>query len=222
MLMRFDPLRDVDRLAQLLAQPAAVARTAAMPMDAYRDGNRFVINFDLPGVDPEAIELTVDRDSLTVRAERQWKPAEGQEVIIAERPQGVFSRQIFLSTNLDGDAMQASYDRGVLTLTIPLSERARPRRIEIARNDDRGTSGTDTTDTTDTSAADSGGPGADSGGTTSQPARSGADSGGTARRSRDQAGSDGTTGQPARSGTGSGGSTGQPAMSGTEQTGSGG
>jgi HSP20 family protein len=167
MLMRFDPVRDVDRLAQLLAQPAAVARTAAMPMDAYRDGNRFVINFDLPGVDPEAIELTVDRDSLTVRTERQWKPAEGQEVIIAERPQGVFSRQIFLSTNLDGDAMQASYDRGVLTLTIPLSEQARPRRIAIARNDDRGTSATDGS----TGSAD----GADSGGTTSQPAMSSAE-----------------------------------------------
>jgi HSP20 family protein len=140
MLIRFDPLRDMDRLAHLLAPPTAMARPAtAMPMDAYRDGDRLVIRFDLPGVNREQIELTVDRDSLTVRAERQWKPTEGQEIIVAERPQGTFSRQLILGANLDGDALQASYEQGVLTLTIPLSERVRPRKIEIASGNGRGT-----------------------------------------------------------------------------------
>jgi HSP20 family protein len=156
MLMRFDPLRDVDRLAQLLAPPAAMARpTTAMPMDAYRDGDRLVIHFDLPGVNPERIELTVDRDSLTVRAERQWKPTEGQEIIVAERPQGAFSRQLVLGANLDGDALQASYEQGVLTLKIPLSDRARPRKIEVASGNGRGTrdgAGTTTAASDDTSA----------------------------------------------------------------------
>ncbi len=139
MLMRFDPLREVDRLAQLLTQPMAAARTLTMPMDAYREGDRFVVVFDVPGVDPDAIELTVNRDSLTVRAERRWQPAEGQEVIVAERPQGVFTRQLILGANLNSEAVEATYERGVLTLTIPVAEQARPRRVQVSRGDDRRT-----------------------------------------------------------------------------------
>ena len=137
MLMRFDPLREVDRLAQLLAGSAIAGRptTTPVPMDAYRDGERLFVLFDLPGVNTDDIELTVDRDSLTVRAERQWQPSEGQEVLVSERPQGTFLRQLSLGANLDADRMQATYDRGVLTLNIPLAERARPRRIDIAAAD---------------------------------------------------------------------------------------
>jgi HSP20 family protein len=200
MLIRFDPLRDMDRLAHLLAPPTAMARpTTAMPMDAYRDGDRLLIRFDLPGVNPEQIELTVDRESLTVRAERQWKPAEGQEIIVAERPQGTFSRQLTLGANLDGDALQASYEHGVLTLTIPVSERARPRKIEIASGNGRGTregAGTITaaSDGTDgesdsapsgssTAASDSGSGSAGSGAEApAQPALSGVDQSGSAGR----------------------------------------
>ena len=133
MLMRFDPLREMDRLAQLFAQPAP--RTLAMPMDAYRQDDRFVVSFDIPGVDPDNIELTVERDSLSVRAERRWQPAEGQQVIVAERPQGVFSRQLILGANLDTENVQATYDRGVLTLTIPVAEQSRPRRIDVSMGD---------------------------------------------------------------------------------------
>src|SRR5579884_1934389 len=120
MLMRFDPFRDLDRVAQMLTQGTGQAQTAMMPMDAYRDGDRFVIEFDLPGVNPDSIDLTVEKNVLTVRAERSIEPAEGREVVVSERPQGVFIRQLFLGDSLDVDNIQATYDQGVLTLTIPI------------------------------------------------------------------------------------------------------
>lgn len=95
----------------MLAQQAGSVRQVTMPMDAYREGDRFVILFDLPGVDPGSIELTVEKNVLTVRAERTWQPKDGQEVIIAERPQGTFSRQLFLGESLDTDNIQASMTR---------------------------------------------------------------------------------------------------------------
>ncbi len=131
MLMRFDPFRDLDRLTdQLFSQAARTPR--AFPMDAYRRGERFFVHFDLPGVDPNSIELTVERDVLTVKAERTSEPAEGDEVIVSERPRGTFSRQLFLGDTLDGTAVHASYDAGVLTLTIPVAEQAKPRKVEIS------------------------------------------------------------------------------------------
>jgi HSP20 family protein len=127
MLMRFDPFRDLDRMSQELL---GSARTS-MPMDAYRQGDAFWVTFDLPGVDPSSIEVTVEQNVLTVRAERSWRPAEGVEVVSQERPQGRFSRQLFLGEALDTEHISANYDRGVLTLTIPVAERAKPRRVEI-------------------------------------------------------------------------------------------
>ncbi len=129
MLMRFDPFRDFDRLTQ---QVIGNGRSSVMPMDAFRSDDHFVVRFDLPGVDPSSIDLTVEKNVLTVSAERNWQPSEGTEVIASERPHGTFSRQLFLGETLDADRIEASYDAGVLTLTVPVAEQAKPRRIEIA------------------------------------------------------------------------------------------
>jgi HSP20 family protein len=131
MLMRFDPFREIDRVAQMLSQQGPGRMSSSMPMDAYREGDTFIVRFDLPGVDPESIDLTVERNVLTVRAERRWEPREGQEVVIAERPQGTFTRQIFLGESLDAENVDASYDHGVLTLRIPVAEQAKPRKVEV-------------------------------------------------------------------------------------------
>jgi HSP20 family protein len=130
MLLRTtDPFRDFDRLAgQLLG---TTNRPAVMPMDAWREGDVFRIEFDLPGVATESIDLDVERNVLTVRAERL--PRNGDwELLASERPRGVFSRQLVLGDNLDLDKIEAGYEGGVLRLTIPVAERAKPRRIEIS------------------------------------------------------------------------------------------
>jgi HSP20 family protein len=133
MLMRTDPFRDLDRLAQqLLGFNGTWSRPAVMPMDAYRQGEQFVVHFDLPGVDPSSIDLNVERNVLTVKAERQPTYDEEVELQVAERPRGVFSRQLFLGDTLDADHIEASYDAGVLTLRIPVAEKAKPRKIEIS------------------------------------------------------------------------------------------
>jgi HSP20 family protein len=130
MLMRFDPFRELDRLSQLGG--SILNRPAVMAIDAYRHGDDFVIHFDLPGVDNDSIELTVDENVLSVRAERGWQPAEGDEVLANERPQGAFSRQLFLGDGLDADRISAGYENGVLTVTIPVAEKAKPRKVPIA------------------------------------------------------------------------------------------
>ena len=137
MLMRTDPFREFDRFAQqFFGNSGTWSRPATMPMDAYRSGSEFVVAFDLPGVDPEAIDLNVEQNVLTVRAERRPNVV-GQDVEmqVAERPLGVFSRQLFLGDTLDTEKVAASYDAGVLTLRIPVAERAKPRRIEISNAD---------------------------------------------------------------------------------------
>ncbi|MDX6232776.1 MAG: hypothetical protein QOH68_1776 [Nocardioidaceae bacterium] len=131
MVMRFDPFREMDRVAQLVNQQAGPARNTAMPMDAYRGKDRFVVQFDLPGIDPSSIDLTVEKNVLTVRAERRWQPDDGQEVIVQERPQGIFTRQLFLGEALDAEHVEAAYNDGVLTLTIPVAEQAKPRRVNV-------------------------------------------------------------------------------------------
>jgi HSP20 family protein len=131
MLMRFDPFRDVDRFTQALMSQGS-ARPSTMPMDAYREGDQFIVEFDLPGVDPGSIDLTVEKNALTVRAQRNWEPKESQEVLIAERPQGTFTRPLFLGESLDADNIQATYDQGVLRLVIPVAEKAKPRKVQIA------------------------------------------------------------------------------------------
>ena len=129
MLMRYDPFRDFDRLAQQLT--GGSARQPAMPMDAYRHGDRFLVHFDLPGVDPSSIELTVEKNVLTVSAERSWQRREQDEVLVAERPQGQFSRQLFLGEGLNPDGIEANYDHGVLTLTVPVAEQAKQRKVQV-------------------------------------------------------------------------------------------
>jgi HSP20 family protein len=133
MLMRTDPFRELDRLTHALFGPNGTrSHPAIMPMDAYRQEGQFIVHFDLPGVDPSLIDLNVERNVLTVKAER--KPTYGEEVELqaSERPRGTFSRQLFLSDTLDTDRIEASYDAGVLTLRIPVAEKAKARKIEIA------------------------------------------------------------------------------------------
>jgi len=141
MLMRTDPFRELDRLAQqTLGTPV---RPAAMPIDAYRDGEVFVVQFDLPGVDPASIDLTIEKNVLTVHAQRTRSANEGVEMLVAERPQGTFSRQLFLGESLNADGIDANYADGVLTLRIPVAERAKPRRVPINLTD-RGQTAIDT------------------------------------------------------------------------------
>jgi HSP20 family protein len=130
MLMRFDPFRELDRLTQNVWQTRP-----SMPMDAYRHNGDFVVNFDLPGVDPNTIDLTVEKNVLTVTAERSFSRAEGDEIVVAERPQGRFTRQLFLGESLDADQIRANYDAGVLTLHIPVAEKAKPRKVEVTAGD---------------------------------------------------------------------------------------
>jgi HSP20 family protein len=135
MLMRTDPFRDLDRLTQQVFGnlPGTQSRPMAMPLDGYRVGDEFVVAVDLPGVSPDAIELDVERNVLTVKAERRSAAAgEDVEVQVAERPFGVFSRRLFLGDALDTEHISASYDAGVLTLRIPVAEQATPRRIAIS------------------------------------------------------------------------------------------
>jgi HSP20 family protein len=131
MLMRTDPFRDFDRLAQQLLGTGTTSRPAVMPMDAHREGDVFVLEFDLPGVRPETIDIDVERNVLTIRAERpagngDWEP------LASERPKGLFSRQLVLGENLDLERIDAAYDVGVLTLRIPVAEQAKPRKVQVA------------------------------------------------------------------------------------------
>jgi HSP20 family protein len=131
-LMRTDPFRELDRLTQqLFTGNGSAARPVAMPMDAYRDGETFVVHFDLPGVDPGSIDLDVERNVLTVRAERKPAQPESVEMVAAERPRGTFTRQLFLGETLDAERIAAHYDAGVLTLHIPVREQAKPRKITV-------------------------------------------------------------------------------------------
>jgi len=134
MLLRStDPFRDFDRLTQQLL--GTTNRPAVMPMDAWREGDHFVIELDLPGVSPESIDLDVERNVLTVRAERV--PNNGDwEMLANERPRGAFSRQLVLGDNLDLERIEASYDAGVLRLVVPVAEKAKPRKIEIRTGQD--------------------------------------------------------------------------------------
>lgn len=126
MLMRFDPFHEIDRMTQEAVRPSR------MPMDAYRRGDVFMVHLDLPGVEPETIDLTVEQNTLVVTAERTWHPVEGDEVIISERPQGTFSRQLMLGDSLDTERITARYDQGVLTITIPVAEQSKARKVQIA------------------------------------------------------------------------------------------
>jgi HSP20 family protein len=127
-LMRTDPFRDFDRLFQQATSAAALP--AAMPIDAYRKGDEFVIHFDLPGITADALDLSVEKNVLTLKAERK-RAENGGEWIVRERPHGTFTRSIFLGDSLDTDSLEASYADGVLTVRLPVAEKAKPRRIEV-------------------------------------------------------------------------------------------
>ncbi|MGZ9934765.1 Hsp20/alpha crystallin family protein [Streptomyces sp. NC-S4] len=133
MLMRTDPFREMDRIFQQLSGTTGTwSKPTVMPMDAYREGDAYVIAFDLPGVSTEAIDIDVERNMLTVKAER--RPAASGDTVqmeLSERPLGVFSRQVMLADTLDTEHIEADYDAGVLTLRIPIAERAKPRKIAI-------------------------------------------------------------------------------------------
>lgn len=128
-LLRFDPFRDLDRMFD---QAFASNRRPSFPMDAYRHGDTVVVHFDLPGVDPASIDLEYERQMLTVTAERSWRPVEGDQLLASERVHGKYMRQLLLGDGLDVDRMHASYEHGVLTVTIPVAEKVKPRKVEIA------------------------------------------------------------------------------------------
>jgi HSP20 family protein len=132
MLMRTDPFRELDRLTQQVFGPdGTVSRPSAMLMDAWREGDTFHVEFDLPGVTQDSIDIDVERNVVTVKAERPARASDA-ELLAAERPRGVFSRQLVLGDNLDTERIEASYNTGVLTLKIPVAEQAKPRKIEIS------------------------------------------------------------------------------------------
>ena len=130
MLIRTEPLRELDRLTQALGHLGTTARPTAMPLDAYRVGDTFLVELDLPGVDRDSIDLDVERNVLTVRAERRLRATDA-DLLMAERPKGVFTRQLVLGDALDTEHVEATYDAGVLTLRIPVAERAKPRKIQV-------------------------------------------------------------------------------------------
>jgi HSP20 family protein len=134
-VLRFDPFREFDRLAAEQMFSGLRGGPRSVPMDAHRRGDQLLIQVDLPGVDPDAIELTVEQNMLTIKAERRFvDPEEGDELLISERPQGTFTRQLLLGESLDTERLQADYDQGVLTLRIPVAEAAKPRRVPITQS----------------------------------------------------------------------------------------
>ncbi|WP_309474720.1 Hsp20/alpha crystallin family protein [Streptomyces ipomoeae] len=135
MLLRTDPFRELDRLAEQLL--GTVARPVTMPMDAYEREGAFWVHLDLPGIDPDSIDLSVEQNVLTVRAERPAPQVSQSELVVAERPYGVFRRQLFLGETLDVEHIEASYEAGVLTVRIPVAEKAKSRRIEISHGEEK-------------------------------------------------------------------------------------
>ncbi|AOT02446.1 Hsp20/alpha crystallin family protein [Arthrobacter sp. U41] len=134
-MLRTDPFRELDRLTQQVFGTAA--RPAAMPMDAWQEDGEFVVAFDLPGVNVDSVDLDIERNVLTVKAERRDPTQPNVELIAAERPRGVFSRQLILGDTLDTEKVKAHYSDGVLTLRIPVLEKAKPRKIEISHTQDQ-------------------------------------------------------------------------------------
>ena len=132
-ILRFDPFRDpFHELDRLTSQMRSGTRMPlGMPMDVWKGESEYVIELDLPGVDPNSIELTSERNELTVRAERRPSFGQNDEVVVAERPQGSFTRQLVLGDGLDASSVSADYAEGVLRVTIKVAQAAQPRRIEV-------------------------------------------------------------------------------------------
>lgn len=132
-MLRFDPFRDLDRMAeQLLGAPAGSARSPRfMPMDLYRTGDHYVLHADLPGVDPGSVDVNIENNVLTIKAERSSRTEEGVQWVGSERPTGTFMRQLSLGEGIDAERISATYENGVLTVTLPVAERAKARRVQI-------------------------------------------------------------------------------------------
>ncbi len=135
MLMRTDPFRDLDRLAQQMFGAGTTSRPVVMPLDAWREADTFVLEFDLPGIAVDTLDIDVERNVLTIRAERPARNGDW-EFLASERPTGLFSRQLVLGDNLDLDSIEADYDSGVLRLRVPVAERAKPRKIQVSVGDE--------------------------------------------------------------------------------------
>ncbi|HEV2773041.1 MAG TPA: Hsp20/alpha crystallin family protein [Thermoleophilaceae bacterium] len=131
MSISYDPFHHLDELRDQLISGGRTPRS--FPMDAYRRGEEFLVHLDLPGINPETVEVTVENQVLTISVERRFEQREGDEIIVSERPQGRFSRQLRLGSTIDTDRIAASYQDGVLTVTLPVSERARPRQVRVGR-----------------------------------------------------------------------------------------
>ncbi|MGC8628370.1 MAG: Hsp20/alpha crystallin family protein [Acidimicrobiales bacterium] len=131
MLTRFDPVVDLERITSELLGPLS-RRSAVMPLDAYRHEDNWIVKVDLPGVDPSTIDVTVDRNILRIEATRDWQPSEGDKVLALERPRGSFTRQLMLGEDVDSGAINAEYRDGVLTVVLPVSEQAKPRKVAIS------------------------------------------------------------------------------------------
>jgi len=129
MAMFFDPFRDIDRVAGQLLDSRQGPRL--MPIDLYRDGDHYVLNADLPGIDPGSVDIDVDGQLLSIRAERTPRSQEGVKWIARERSAGSFLRQFNLGQGIDTTAISANYENGVLSVVIPVSEKAKPRKIEV-------------------------------------------------------------------------------------------
>jgi HSP20 family protein len=129
MAISYDPFREFDQLTQQLLSGGRSPRS--FPMDAYKRGDDFFVHLDLPGVDPASIEITVEGSNLTISAERRFDQHEEDEILVSERPQGRFSRDLRVGTQIDSEAIEASYDDGVLTLQLPVAAQAKPRRVEV-------------------------------------------------------------------------------------------
>lgn len=133
MLLQHDPFRDLDRLTQQVF--GTMSRPTSMPLDAWREGDQFVVELDLPGIDPDKLDIDVERNILTIRAERLSHMPDAANAVAAERSWGVFSRQLILGDTLDTGKVDADYSDGVLSLRIPIAERAKPRKINIGNRD---------------------------------------------------------------------------------------
>ena len=133
MLLQHDPFRELDRLTQQVFGTAA--RPTGMPLDAWRDGDQFVVELDLPGIDPDKLDIDVERNVLTIRAERLSHMPDAANAVATERPWGVFSRQLVLGDAVDTEKVDADYTAGVLRLTIPIAEKAKPRKINVLTRD---------------------------------------------------------------------------------------
>ena len=134
MLLQNDPFREIDYLFSRLGTRAAGNGNMTMPMDAYRRGEDVWVHIDLPGVAADSLDIDVERSVLTVKAERDWQREDGDQMYLAERPRGQYQRQVHLGEGLDPEHIEANFSDGVLTLRIPVAEKAKPRKISISTN----------------------------------------------------------------------------------------